>query len=108
VSSLIDRLSNGKHRVKIDPRIEDMMFIKKRIEDGFVFIKFMETNGGTELGVILDHSKSNFETADFSTALGTINLTGTCTLDGVKVRCYAEIELNTKEGKGCIEIITYG
>ena len=106
MTTLINRLSSGENPVMLEPRIEDNLLIKKRIEDGFIFIKFIETKGGTELGVNLDHTKCSFETADFLAASGTITLIGTCSLDGVRVRCYAKVDLKTKKGIGHLESIT--
>ena len=73
---------------------------KEAIDRDYVHIKFTQTKGGTELGFRLDRSASNFRDADFENGFGTAHVEGYLTLDYVKVKCVAEIDLNTLAGKG--------
>ncbi|HKX29558.1 MAG TPA: MbtH domain protein, partial [Blastocatellia bacterium] len=73
---------------------------KDRIDLGYVHVKFTETRGGTELGVRIDRDTLDLSRADFGTQTGTVHLEGNLTLDYVKVRCIAEIDLQTLSGKG--------
>jgi len=74
--------------------------LKERIDLGYVHIKFTETKGGTELGVRLDRETTDLSKADFDNQSGEVHLEGELTLDYVKVRCVADIDIKTLVGKG--------
>ena len=60
-----------------------------------------------ELGFQLDHEASNFDTADFDNGIGIVHVEGLLTLDSVKVRCVADIDLRRLSGQGrLVEILT--
>jgi hypothetical protein len=67
---------------------------------GYVHVKFTGTRGGTELGVRLDPVALDVSKADFEGASGTVHLEGGLTLNYVKVRCVADIDLQTLTGTG--------
>ncbi len=50
---------------------------------------------GTDLGVRLEPEASNFNEADFERQTGKVHLVGNLTLNYVKVRCIAHIDLQT-------------
>src|SRR5215471_8257776 len=106
MNDLVQRLSEGDHPVVVggpQPTLEEF---KKRVEDmGYVFIKFTDTRGGTDLGVRLDKSATRFEQADFEQHTGSISLEGTLTLNYVKVRCVATIDLATLTGTGHLVVL---
>jgi hypothetical protein len=77
-----------------------MKLFKDAIERNYVHIKFTETKGGTELGIQLDRNASDFGAADFENGKGTVHVEGNLTLDSVKVRCVADIDLSTLQGRG--------
>lgn len=104
MDELVQRLSEGDHRV-IASRAESAEELKQSIDRGYVLIKFTETRGGTELGVRLDEDLSDLSGADFQAATGTVHLAGNLTLNYVKVRCVADIDLATLEGQGHLEIL---
>ena len=80
---------------------------KEAIDRAFVHIRFTQTRGGTELGFQLDHEASNFDTADFDNGIGIVHVEGLLTLDSVKVRCVADIDLRRLSGQGrLVEILT--
>jgi len=105
INELVKRLSENKHKVVIGHRDEPYEEIKKRIEDGYVYIKFTQTKGGTELGVNVDNHLTHVEEADFETGKGTLHVAGTCDLNFQKVRCIADIDLETRQGIGYLELL---
>jgi uncharacterized protein YbdZ (MbtH family) len=99
--SLVDRLCEGNHAVEVGLRPEKTVkLFKEAIDRNYVHIKFVETKGGTELGFYLDRSASDFSTADFENGKGTVHVEGNLTLDYVKVKCVADIDLSTLTGNG--------
>jgi len=99
--SLVDRLCEGEHPVEAGLRPEKVVkAFKDALDRNYVHIKFTATRGGTELGVSLDRDACDLSAADFDSETGSVHLEGALTLDYVKVRCVADIELATLEGKG--------
>jgi uncharacterized protein YbdZ (MbtH family) len=99
--SLVEKLCEGDHRVEASLRPEQTAkALQERIDMGYVHIKFTETKGGTELGVRLDRETLDLSQADFENQTGAVHLEGGLTLDYVKVRCVADIDLKTLAGKG--------
>ena len=102
--SLVDRLSTGDHRIVVAQRPEPTIkALKEAIDNGYVRVKFTETKGGTELGFKVDKEASDLNAANFDEGTGTVRIVGGLTLDHVKVRCVAEIDLKTLEGQGHLE-----
>lgn len=98
---LVTRLSTGRHPVESSLRPErTARALKDRIDLGHVHIKFTETRGGTELGIKLDRNAIDLSRSDFENQTGTVHLEGELTLDAVKVRCIADIDLQTLNGQG--------
>ncbi len=104
MNELIQRLSEGEHPVIAD-RAESAEGFKESIDRGYVLVKFTETRGGTELGIRLNENGTNLDGADFDQAHGTAHLEGNLTLNYVRVRCIADIDLATLKGSGHLEII---
>ena len=97
----VTRLCHGRHPVEISLRSEKTARgLKKRIDLGYVHIKFTETRGGTELGVRLDRDALDLSQADFESQVGTLRLEGELSLNYVKVQCIADIDLRTLKGEG--------
>ena len=106
MNELVERLSQGDHPVAVGGPKPSLEEFKKRIEDmGYVFIKFTGTRGGTDLGVRVDKAAVDLSKADFAQATGVAHVEGTLTLNYVKVRCVADIDVATLEGKGHLEIL---
>ncbi|HEX8557011.1 MAG TPA: MbtH family protein [Pyrinomonadaceae bacterium] len=105
--SLLERLCGGDRPlvVRLRPEPTTRRF-KEAVEQGYVRVEF--TDFGTELGVSLDRDKSDFSAADFEGATGTARVAGGLTLDYVKVRCVAEIDLSTLAGRGRLERVEAG
>jgi uncharacterized protein YbdZ (MbtH family) len=101
---LVDRLSEGEHPVEAVLRLEKTArALKESIDRGYVHIKFTNTKGGTELGCSLDNDLSDLSQADFEAPNGAVHLVGRLTLNYVKVRCIADIDLKTLVGQGHLE-----
>jgi len=99
--SLVEKLCKGKHPVEASLRPEKTIkAFKDRIDMGYVHIKFTGTKGGTELGIRIDQDSLDLSQADFENQSGIVHLEGGLTLDFVKVRCIADIDLQTLKGKG--------
>lgn len=101
MDELVQRLAQGDHPVTVGGPKPSLEEFKKRVEDmGYVFIKFTGTRGGTDLGVRVDKSGTHLEQADFAQQTGVVHVEGTLTLNYVKVRCIADIDLETLNGTG--------
>jgi Core binding factor beta subunit len=99
--SLVEKLCEGDHPIEASLRPEKTTkALKDRIDMGYVHIKFTQTKGGTELGVRLDQETLDLSQADFENQTGKVHLEGELTLDYVKVRCIADLDLQTLNGKG--------
>jgi uncharacterized protein YbdZ (MbtH family) len=99
--TLVERLCEGDHTVEVALRPErSAASFKAAIDREYVHIKFTQTRGGTELGVRLDQEASDFSAADFQNGTGTAHVEGNLTLDYVKVKCIADIDLSTLTGRG--------
>ena len=103
MDELVQRLSEGDHPI-VASRAESVEELQRSIDRGYVLIKFTDTRGGTELGLRLDETATDLSSADFEQSTGTVHLVGNLTLNYVKVRCIADVELATLEGKGHLEI----
>ena len=98
---LVDFLSAGDHPVEVDLRPDrTVQAFQESLERDYVYIKFPETQGGTELGVRLERERSDFSRADFANGTGVAHVEGSLTLNYVKVRCVADIDLATLSGRG--------
>jgi len=102
--NLVEFLEQGEHRVEASLRPErSASALKAALDRGYVHLKFTGTRGGTELGVQLDVEHSRLDRADFATGSGAIHLEGTLELDGVDVRCIADLDLAQLAGNGWLQ-----
>jgi hypothetical protein len=86
-----------------DPSVEEL---RKRIDEiGYVFVKFTETRGGTDLGIRLDRDASDLSAADFDQGKGTVHVEGTLILNDDPVRCIADVDLATLKGTGHLRLV---
>lgn len=100
--TLIGQLSNGRHAVATS-RYKTASELGECIERGFVLVKFTGTRGGTELGFRLNADHTDTAGADFKDGVGAVRLVGDLTLNDVKVRCVAQIDLQSLAGEGYLE-----
>lgn len=106
MNDLVLRLSEGDHPVTVGGPKPSLEEFRKRVEDmGYVFIKFTGTRGGTDLGVRVDKSATELSQASFPQATGVVHVEGTLTLNYVKVRCVADIHLESLDGTGHLVIL---
>lgn len=103
INELVKKLSENKHEVTIGHRNESDEEIKKRIEDGYIHIKFTQTNGGTELGINIDSNNTNVKELDFNKKGMILHIEGTTRLNYNTVRCIAEINLTSRKGEGYLQ-----
>ncbi len=101
MNELVQRLSEGSHPVSVggpQPTLEELH--KRVTELQYVFIKFTATRGGTDLGVRVDSGATDLSHANFDLGTGSAHIEGTLTLNYIKVRCIADIDLATLKGTG--------
>ncbi len=77
--------------------------LKAAIDRGWLLVKFTETRGGTELGFPIDKQRSDFSGADLEQGTGTFKVAGELTLDYVRVRLVAKIDVASFDGTGHLE-----
>lgn len=104
MDELVQRLSEGEHPV-VTQRYKSAEELKQAIDRSYVLVKFTDTRGGTELGVRLDNALTDLSQADWGQSTGTVHLAGNLTLNYVKVRCVADVDVTALEGKGHLEIL---
>jgi hypothetical protein len=103
---LVKQLSEGKHPIIFEPRTEKYSELKERlVEMKFVFVKFLDTMGETELGINVDDTLTDLKDADLVNGSGNIHVVGTCELNYHRVRCIAEADLKTKKGMAYLELL---
>jgi uncharacterized protein YbdZ (MbtH family) len=106
--SLVDRLCEGDHAVEVSPRPRTAQMFKDALDRNYFHLKFTQTQGGTDLGISLDREHSDLGSADFERGEGNVHVEGNLTLDYVKVKCMADIDLSTLKGTGhlakCAEV----
>ncbi|MBA2682589.1 MAG: MbtH domain protein [Ktedonobacteraceae bacterium] len=106
MNDLVQRLSEGDHPVVVGGPKPSLEEFHTRVEEmGYVFIKFTDTQGGTDLGVRVDKAAVDTAKADFEQGVGTVHVEGTLTLNYVKVRCVADIDLAELKGTGHLVIV---
>lgn len=69
---------------------------------GWVYVKFTATRGGTDLGIPVDREPCDLSAADLEQGRGTVHLEGVLTLNHDRVRCVADIDLQTLTGSGLL------
>lgn len=107
MSALVKKLCEGQHPVEVSLRpTRNVKALKESVDRGYVLVKFTQTQGGTELGVPLDHALSDLSAADFDQERGRLKIVGPLTLDYVKVRLIADIDVASLQGQGKLELVT--
>ncbi|MFR9676969.1 hypothetical protein [Streptomyces sp. TR06-5] len=101
MDELVERLSVEGQSVVVGGPAPSAKELHRRItEMRYVFIKFGESRGGTDLGVRVDEDRTDLGSADFAAGTGSVHIEGTLTLNYVKVRCVADIDLTSLAGTG--------
>ena len=106
MDDLVQRLAAGKHPITLGGPRRSKEELQKRIEDiGYVFVKFTDTQGGTDLGVRVYRQATDLSHANFQQYTGVAHIEGTLTLNEVNVRCVADLELETLNGTGYLVVL---
>jgi hypothetical protein len=106
MNDLVRRLCEGEHPVEVSLRPNKTVeALKQCIDRNHVHIRFTDTKGGTELGFALNAGDTDISKADFNKGTGLVRLVGNLTLDYVKVRCIAYIDIETLGGRGHLEAV---
>src|SRR5258708_2526407 len=106
MNALVQKLSEGEHPVTLGGPSPSLETFQQRLENpGYVFIKFTETQGGTDLGVRIDKDATDRTRANFAEGTGIVHVEGTLILNYVRVRCYADIDLQTLNGTGHLTML---
>ena len=106
MNALVQKLSEGEHPVTLGGPRPSLDVFRQRLENpGYVFIKFTDTQGGTDLGVRVDQEATDVSRANFAESTGIVHVEGTLILNYVRVRCYADIDLQTLNGTGHLTIL---
>jgi len=106
MNALVQKLSEGEHPVILGGPGPSREAFHQRLENpGYVFIKFTDTQGGTDLGVRIDKAATDSTRANFAEGTGIVHVEGTLILNYVRVRCYAEIDLQTLSGTGRLAML---
>jgi hypothetical protein len=101
MSELVTKLAEGDHPVVVGGSQPTLEELKRRLtEMRYVFIKFTDTRGGTDLGFQVDEEATRHEGADFEQGTGTIHVEGHLKLDYVPVTVVADVDLATLSGTG--------
>ena len=100
MNELVERLTKEQNIETARPE-KTAKALKECIDRDYVHVMFKET--GTELGVQLDRSDCRFDSADFDNSKGNVHIVGGLILNYDKVRCIADINLESCEGKGRLE-----
>jgi hypothetical protein len=79
--------------------------LKAALDRGWVHLKFTETRGGTELGFPIDRQRSDLTGADLDNGTGTLHIVGELTLDYVRVRMVAKVDVASFQGTGHLEVL---
>ena len=104
MDELVQRLAQGDHPISVG-RYQSLEELKQAIDRGYVLIKFTGTRGGTELGLRLDPDLSDLSAANFAQASGSAHLVGSLTLNYVKVRAIADVDLVSLNSAGRLEVL---
>jgi hypothetical protein len=105
MDALVEKLSNGRHQVATS-RYKTASELGESIDRGVVLVRFTQTRGGTELGVRLNKEQTQTAQADFTQGMGTVRLVGELSLNYEKVRCIADIDLQSLTGEGHLEVLS--
>lgn len=106
MNELVERLSRGEHPVEFGLRPQKTpQILKECLDRGYVHVKFTSTRGGTELGFAIDKEGTDLTEADFENEKGRVKVAGELVLDGVKVRCVADVDVRTMQGSGRLELL---
>ncbi len=104
MNELVRFLCTGDHPVEVSARVKTREGVKEAVELGQVLVMFTDTKGGTEIGIPIDHARSDLRALEGDNGSSEVRLVGDLTLDYVPVTCIARIDLTTMKGEGHLEV----
>lgn len=105
MSGLVTALSERDRPIVVggvEPTTTD--FVARLTGLRYVVLRFTGTRGGTEVGFALDDTGTDLSGADLVAGSGRVRVAGDLTVDGVPVRCVADIDLTTLAGTGRLDL----
>jgi len=100
MNDLVQRLTK-EQPIVVSLRPEpNLAAFKAALDRRYVHVLFTETRGGTELGVRVAPEDYDVSDADLEKGTGEVRIAGDLTLDYVRVRCHAKIDVATLKGTG--------
>jgi uncharacterized protein YbdZ (MbtH family) len=104
--NLVTRLSSGTHETEVWVGLDaGFDAFRSCVDRKYVHVRFPGTRGGTTLGFSLDDGRSVLPADSLDQRSGPVKLVGELTLDFVKCRCIADIDLGTLKGTGHLEVL---
>lgn len=104
--SLPVRLSRGLQPVELALRAErNTDALLRQVKTGCVQVRFTGTRGGTELSVPMESEDVQRISEQVERGEKTIRFTGGLSVDYTRVRCIADIDVETLTGTGKLEIL---
>jgi hypothetical protein len=104
MNDLVQRLAT-EQPIAVDQRLHPTAdAFQAALDYGLIHISFLETQGGTELSVLLDRGACDLTEADFSAGRGSVRLAGDLVLDFVPVRFSGCIALEGLRGTGWLKV----
>lgn len=100
MNELVERLQQEQDIEADYPADGGVQEFREAIGRSYVHMKFVNTRGGTVLGVRLDENRCDFSNADFDNGKGEAVVVGHLVLNYNKVRFSGKVDLATLEGKG--------
>jgi hypothetical protein len=105
LNALMKRLAHGDPPVSLGGPAPAEGLRKCSEDIDFVFSKFIDTQGGTDLGIRVDTTATGLRNTDFNQATGMAHVEGTLTLDYVSARCVTDTDLAILQGTGHVVIL---
>jgi hypothetical protein len=103
---LVELLAQGVHAIEIVVwPSKNVEALRQAIERRYVHVRFLNTRGGTQIGVRVDEKLSDCQQSDFAGTSGEVRLVGNATLNYVNVRCETLVRLPSLQGEGYLTVI---
>jgi len=104
MDKLLHFLSQGDHPVKVILKPKETLdeFISC-MERGFLNVLFSDTQGGTEVGIVI--SQSSLEYGDIDQSTQNISIQGECGLNFNKIKISMELSLTDYTGLAQVRIL---
>ena len=103
MNELVQRLTQEQSIVASLRPEPSLDALKAALDRGYIHVKFIETRGGTELGIRLDPESSDLSGANFEQGTGSVRIVGSLVLDYVPVRFRGHLDLESLKGTGRLE-----